>query len=158
MADAMLAIGTRAPAFTLLDQRGEKVRLSSFKGRRVLIFFYPKALTGGCTTQACGLRDVADRIGDTVILGISPDEPPAQARFDDKYSLGFPLLSDPDHAVADKYGTWGPKKLYGREYEGIIRSSFLVGATGRLEHVWYKISPKATPENLLGALQGGVGR
>ena len=144
--------GDRAPAFHLADQAGKKHRLSEWKGQRVLVFFYPKANTGGCTTQACGLRDIADEIGDTQILGISPDEPAVQQKWDDKHGFGFPLLSDPDHVVADKYGVWGPKKLYGREYEGITRSAFLVGADGTLEQAWYKISPKATPEKLLAAL------
>ncbi len=148
-----LAAGDRAPAFHLADQGGVKHRLSAYKGRRVLLFFYPKANTGGCTTQACGLRDVAGEIGDTVILGISPDLPKAQAAWDAKHDFGFPLLSDPDHATADSYGTWGPKKLYGKEYEGIIRSAFLIGANGKVEHAWYKISPKATPEKLLAALE-----
>ena len=148
-----LAAGDRAPAFHLADQDGTKHRLSAYKGRRVLLFFYPKANTGGCTTQACGLRDVADQIGDTQVLGVSPDEPASQAKWDAKHDFGFPLLSDPDHAVADKYGTWGPKKLYGREYEGIIRSAFLIGENGKIEHAWYKISPKATPEKLLAALE-----
>ena len=153
MTQIRLEPGHRAPAFNLPDQDGNKLRLSSFKGRRVMVFFYPKANTGGCTTQSCGLRDIADQIGDTQILGISPDAPSAQAKWDTKHGLGFPLLSDPDHAVADKYGVWGPKKLYGKEYEGIIRSAFLIGSNGKIEHAWYKISPKATPEALLAALE-----
>lgn len=148
----MLEPGDRAPAFTLVDQHGGKVKLTDHKGRKVLVFFYPKALTSGCTTQACGLRDVLGDIGDTAVLGISPDPPDKQAAFDDRHSLGFPLLSDPDHRVADKYGAWGPKKLYGREYEGIIRSAFLVDEKGRISHAWPKISPKDTPEKLLAAL------
>ena len=152
MTQIRLEPGHRAPAFNLPAQDGNKLRLSSFKGRRVMVFFYPKANTGGCTTQACGLRDIADQIGDTQILGISPDAPSAQAKWDTKHGLGFPLLSDPDHAVADKYGVWGPKKLYGKEYEGIIRSAFLIGSNGKIAHAWYKISPKATPEALLAAL------
>ena len=153
MTQIRLEPGHRAPAFNLPDQDGNKLRLSSFKGRRVMVFFYPKANTGGCTTQACGLRDIAGQIGDTQILGISPDAPSAQAKWDTKHGLGFPLLSDPEHAVADKYGVWGPKKLYGKEYEGIIRSAFLIGSNGKIEHAWYKISPKATPEALLAALE-----
>ena len=147
--------GDKAPDYTLLDQHGEPFTLSkSLKQRKVrhLIYFYPKADTPGCTTQACGLRDVADQVGDTVILGISPDGPDRQLRFDDKYGLGFPLLSDPDHAVADKYGAWGTKKLYGREYQGVIRSAFLVDEKGRIAEAWPKISPKDTPKNLLKAL------
>lgn len=152
MAEAKLEAGDRAPAFTLVDQDGDKVKLTDFKGRRVMLFFYPKALTSGCTTQACGLRDVADQVGDTAILGVSPDEPDKQKAFDDKHDLGYPLLSDPEHKVASKYGAWGPKKMYGREYEGIIRSAFLIGANGKIEQAWYKITPKATPTKLLAAL------
>src|SRR5947209_11178406 len=99
--------GDKAPAFTLLDQSGVKVKLSDFKGRKVLVYFYPRADTPGCTAQACGLRDVRGDVGDTAVVGISPDKPAAQAKFDAKYSLGFPLLSDLDHAVAEAYGAWG---------------------------------------------------
>lgn len=144
--------GKKAPAFTLADQSGEKVRLKDFEGRKVLVFFYPKANTPGCTTQACGLRDVVGEIGDTQVIGISPDRPEAQRKFDDKHSLGYPLLSDPEHEVADKYGVWGEKKMYGKSYMGIIRSAFLVDEKGKLEEVWYKISPKDTPKKLLAAL------
>jgi peroxiredoxin Q/BCP len=145
--------GDKAPLFTLLDQHGQKVKLSDFKGRKVMIFFYPKALTPGCTQQACGLRDVAGDVGDTVILGISPDTPDKQLAFDEKHSLGYPLLADTDHAVADKFGVWGEKKLYGRAYMGIIRSAFLVDEKGKIAHAWYKVSPKATPANLVKALK-----
>jgi peroxiredoxin Q/BCP len=147
-----LAPGDKAPAFTLLDQGGTKVKLTDHRGHKVLVYFYPKADTPGCTTQACGLRDVLGDIGDTAVLGISPDKPDKQAAFDQKYGLGFPLLSDPEHDVADKYGAWGKKKLYGREYEGIIRSAFLVDEKGRIEQAWPKISPKDTPKKLLAAL------
>ncbi len=147
-----LTVGDRAPAFGLRDQTGTTVRLSQFKGRKVLVFFYPKADTPGCTTQACGLRDVLGDIGDVAVIGISPDEPERQARFDEKYGLGFPLLSDADHAVAEKYGVWGEKKLYGRAYMGIVRSAFLIDERGKVEQAWYKISPKATPERLLASL------
>ena len=148
-----LTSGDRAPAFHLTDQHGDKHRLSEFKGRKVMLFFYPKANTGGCTNQACGLRDVADEIGDTVIIGISPDEPAKQLAWDEKHSLGFGLLSDPDHAVADKYGVWGEKKLYGKTYMGIVRSAFLIDEKGKVAHAWYKISPKDTPKKLLAALE-----
>jgi thioredoxin-dependent peroxiredoxin len=149
---AQLSIGDKAPAFSLEDQHGRTVKLSSFKGRRVLVFFYPKANTPGCTSQACGLRDIADDVGDTAIVGISPDTPAKQANFDEKYSLGYPLLADTDHAVADAYGVWGEKKLYGKAYLGIVRSAFLVDAKGNVEQAWYKISPKDTPKKLLAAL------
>ncbi len=150
-----LTSGDRAPAFHLTDQHGDKHRLSEFKGRKVMLFFYPKANTGGCTNQACGLRDVADEIGDTVILGISPDEPAKQLAWEEKHSFGFGLLSDPDHAVADKYGVWGEKKLYGKTYMGIVRSAFLIDEKGKVAHAWYKISPKDTPKKLLAALEEG---
>ena len=154
MADAPVA-GDRAPAFNLLDQRGEKVRLSSFKGRKVLVYFYPKADTPGCTTQACELRDISDDIGDTVILGISPDAPAKLAKFRDKHDLGFTLLSDPDHATAEAYGVWAEKSMYGKKYMGIVRSAFLVDEKGTVSHAWPKISPKDTPKNLLKALAEG---
>jgi peroxiredoxin Q/BCP len=145
-------VGTKAPAFTLLDQDGQKVRLSSFAGRKVLVYFYPKADTPGCTTQACGLRDILGDIGDTVVLGISPDQPEKLKKFDAKYTLGFPLLSDPEHETAEKYGVWGEKSMYGKKYMGIVRSAFLVDEKGKVAEAWPKISPKDTPTNLLKAL------
>lgn len=150
----MLKIGDKAPSFNLPDQAGQQVKLSGFKGRKVLIFFYPKALTSGCTTQACGLRDVLGEIGDTAVVGISPDPPGLQAKFDQKHGLGYPLLADEDHAVADAYGVWAEKSMYGRKYMGIVRSAFLVDEKGKLAQVWYKISPADTPKNLLAALSG----
>lgn len=153
MADAPVA-GDRAPAFNLLDQHGEKVRLSSFKGRKVLVYFYPKADTPGCTTQSCGLRDIADDIGDTVIIGISPDLPAKLAKFDEKYGLGFTLLSDPEHVTAEAFGVWGEKSMYGKKYFGIIRSAFLIDEKGKVAEAWPKVSPKDTPTNLLRALAG----
>ncbi len=150
----MLTAGEKAPAFALLDQSATPVKLADFKGRKVLVYFYPRADTPGCTTQACGLRDVLGDIGDTAVLGISPDPPTKQAKFDQKYGLGFPLLSDEDHQVAEAYGVWGEKSNYGRKYMGIVRSAFLVDEQGRLANVWYKISPKDTPKNLLTALAG----
>jgi peroxiredoxin Q/BCP len=147
-----LSAGDKAPAFALLDQDGSKVRLSQFKGRKVLVYFYPKADTPGCTTQSCALRDILGDIGDTVVIGISPDEPAKQKKFDDKYSLGFPLLSDTDHAIAEAYGAWGEKSMYGKKYMGIIRSAFLVDERGKVAEAWPKISPKDTPKKLLAAL------
>jgi thioredoxin-dependent peroxiredoxin len=147
-----LAPGDPAPPFSLLDQHGNTVRLEDYRGRTLLVYFYPKADTPGCTTQACGLRDILGDIGDTRVLGISPDKPAKQKRFDDKYSLGFPLLADEDHSVAEAYGAWGEKSMYGRTYMGIIRSAFLVDEAGLVAEAWPKISPKDTPKNLLKAL------
>jgi peroxiredoxin Q/BCP len=144
--------GDKAPDFTLPDATGDEVSLSGFRGRKVLVYFYPKADTPGCTTQACGLRDALPDLGEAAVVGISPDKPAALARFDTKYGLGFPLLSDPDHAVAEAYGTWGEKKNYGRTYQGIIRSAFLVDEEGRVAEAWYKISPADTPTKLRAAL------
>lgn len=150
----MLSAGSKAPAFTLADQGGNTVRLSSFTGRRVLVYFYPKADTPGCTQQSCLLRDIVGRIGDTAIVGISPDTAAKQKKFADKFDLPFPLLADVEHVVAEKYGVWKQKSMYGRTYMGIERSAFLIGATGRIEHAWYKVSPKDTPTKLLQALEG----
>jgi len=150
-----LKAGDPAPDFALSDQHGGTVRLSDLKGRKVLVYFYPRADTPGCTTQACGLRDVAGQIGDTAVIGISPDKPAAQQKFDTKYGLGFPLLSDEDHAVAEAYGAWGERSMYGKKYMGIIRSAFLVDAGGQVEQAWPRVSPKDTPTNLLKALAGG---
>lgn len=144
--------GSAAPNIKLLNQDGDTVALSSFKGRKVLIYFYPKADTPGCTTQSCALRDIAEEIGDTVIIGISPDAPAKLKKFDDKYSLGFTLLSDEDHAVAEQFGVWVEKSMYGRKYMGVQRSSFLINEKGRIERAWPKISPKDTPTQLLKAL------
>jgi peroxiredoxin Q/BCP len=138
--------GDEAPAFALLDQHRRTVRLEDLRGRRVLVYFYPEADTPGCTTQSCAVRDEREDLAalGVDVLGISPDEPEAQLAFDEKYRLGFPLLSDADHAVADAWGTWGPKERDGREYEGIIRSSFLVGPDGRIERAWYQVRPDDT--------------
>jgi peroxiredoxin Q/BCP len=150
----MLTPGDPAPPFSLPDQDGTVRTLSEFEGRPVLVYFYPRADTPGCTAQACGLRDIAGDVGDTAIIGISPDKPSAQKRFDTKYSLGFPLLSDPDHAVAEAYDVWREKTMYGRTSMGILRSAFLIDAKGKVQEAWYKISPKDTPTNLLAALGG----
>jgi peroxiredoxin Q/BCP len=147
-----LAPGDSAPTFSLSDQDGNTVDLASYAGRRVMLFFYPKANTPGCTQQACNLRDIAGQIGDVAILGMSPDSPKAQKNFDTKHGLGYPLLADTDHSVAEAYGVWKLKKNYGKEYMGIERSAFLIGADGTIEQAWYKISPKDTPAKLLEAL------
>ncbi len=151
-----LDVGDAAPPFALTDQHGETVRLEDFRGRKVLIYFYPKADTPGCTTQSCDVRDHRQEFVDlgVDVVGISPDEPGAQLAFDRKFSLGFPLLADTDHAVADAWGTWGEKKLYGKAYMGVIRSSFLVDEDGRIEQAWYKVSPSKTVPNAQRALAG----
>ncbi len=149
------AEGKKAPAFTLPDQNDAKVTLSKLKGRKVLVYFYPKADTPGCTTQACALRDIAGQVGDTVIIGISPDKPAKLKKFDDKYGLGFTLLGDEDHAIAEKYGVWVMKKNYGKEYMGVQRSAFLIDEDGKVAKAWPKISPADTPKNLLNALADG---
>jgi thioredoxin-dependent peroxiredoxin len=148
----MLTAGQTAPPFALTNQRNDVVTLAALGGRDVLVYFYPKADTPGCTQQACGLRDIVDQVGHTVILGVSPDKPAALAKFADKYSLNFDLLSDPDHTVAESYGVWKEKKNYGKTYMGVERSAFLIGADGVISHAWYKISPKDTPTRLLEAL------
>jgi peroxiredoxin Q/BCP len=149
---AMLTPGRSAPAISLKDQHGNTVSLRTYRGRRVLVFFYPKANTPGCTQQACGLRDVVGQVGDTAIIGISPDGSAAQKKFDDKYTLGYPLLADTEHAVAEAYEVWQEKAMYGKKYMGIVRSAFLIGPDGTIEQAWYKISPKDTPVKLLEAL------
>jgi thioredoxin-dependent peroxiredoxin len=148
-----LAQGDVAPTFTLVDQSGGDVSLAELKGQRVLVYFYPKADTPGCTTQACGLRDAMGQLGATAVIGISPDPPKRQAAFDHKYGLGFPLLADVDHKVAEAYGVWVQRSMYGRSYMGIERSAFLVGPDGLLQEVWYKVSPAGTVQNLLAALK-----
>ena len=148
----MLAVGDPAPDVSLPDQNGAAFDTATLRGRRALVYFYPRADTPGCTTQACGLRDVLGEVGDTAIIGISPDKPAALAKFDAKYGLGFTLLSDVDHAVAEAFGVWQEKKMYGKVSMGVVRSAFLIGPDGRLEQVWYKISPKDTPTKLLEAI------
>jgi peroxiredoxin Q/BCP len=150
---ATLTPGDKAPTFTLQDQSGGKVKLSDFKGRKVLVYFYPKADTPGCTAQSCGLRDIAGDVGDTGIVGISPDKPAKQAKFDQKYGLGFPLLADEDHAVAEAFGVWGEKSMYGKKYMGIVRSAFLIDEKGKIAEAWYKVSPKDTASNLLRSIE-----
>ena len=134
----MLSAGDEAPDFELPDQDGSPVRLSSFRGRPVVLYFYPKADTPGCTTQACGIRDRGDeyRASDAVVLGVSPDEPAALRRFADKHGLAFTLLADPDHRVAEAYGAWVEKNAYGKRRMGIQRSTFVIDPDGRVAHVF----------------------
>lgn len=147
-----LSQGDPAPAFTLQDQHDVATALASLRGRKVLVYFYPKADTPGCTTQACGLNEVLGDIGDTVVLGVSPDKPAKQLKFAEKYGLGFPLLADVDHTVAEAFDVWKEKSMYGRKYMGIVRSAFLIDEQGTIAEAWYKISPADTPKKLLAAL------
>ena len=149
----MLKEGSLAPEIELLDQHEKKFSLKKLSRRTILVYFYPKADTPGCTQQSCGLRDIADQIGKTVIVGISPDKPSKLLKFDEKFSLGFTLLSDDANAVAKKYKVWKKKSMYGREYMGIERSAFLINGKGEIVHAWYKISPKDTPLRLLESLK-----
>ena len=145
-------IGNLAPAFSLQNQQGVKVSLKDFKGKKnVVIYFYPKASTPGCTVQACGIRDssAAFKMLNTVVLGISPDPIKRLQNFIDKQALNFDLLSDEDHSIADKYGAWGPKKFMGKEYDGILRSTFIVGKDGKLKAIMDKVKTKSHHDDVL---------
>lgn len=137
-----------APDFTLISDAGTEVRLSDFRGKKVVLYFYPKADTPGCTTQACTIRDtypvIADK--DVVVIGISPDSPETLAKFRAKYALPFILLSDPDHAVAEAYGAWGEKQMYGKTYKGILRSHFAIDEAGRLIEGAHNVKPATTAD------------
>lgn len=150
----MLQPGEEAPDFALPDQGGDEVRLSELRGQTVVVYFYPRADTPGCTTQACGIRDhSADYAKAGVkVLGISPDEVGAIEKFAGKYDLDFTLLADADHAVAERYGTWVEKSMYGKKYMGVQRATFVVGPDGKVARVFPKISPKTHDEQLLAAL------
>ncbi len=149
-----LQTGAPAPLFALENQHGEVIKLDQFAGRKLLIYFYPKANTPGCTTQSCAVRDALVELRALGVepLGISPDKPAAQHRFDEKFDLGFPLLCDTTHAVAEAYGVWREKKMVGKCYMGILRSAFLIDEAGCLEKVWYKVSPADTVPNVIKAL------
>lgn len=150
-----LEIGERAPQFALKDQAGRTVRLADYKGKKLLVYFYPRADTPGCTRQACSIRDSAAALAGRRLaaVGISPDDPAGQSKFDRKFGLGFPLLSDPDHAVAEAYGAWGEKSMYGRKSMGVIRSSFVVDEDGKIAGAWYKVSPEDTVPKALAAVE-----
>ena len=150
----MISPGDKAPNFTLPDQDGNKVKLTGLRGQKVVLYFYPKADTPGCTTQAQGVRDRAadyDAAG-AVVLGVSRDPVERIAKFADKHSLGFPLLSDADHAVAEAYGVWVEKSMYGRKFMGMQRATFVIDPKGKVTHVFPKVSPKAHDEQVLAAL------
>ncbi|MGI6207568.1 MAG: thioredoxin-dependent thiol peroxidase [Anaerolineae bacterium] len=149
----MLKYGDQAPDFTLTSDKGTPVSLSDFRGSKVVVYFFPKAGTSGCTRQACSIRDLYPRIQvqATVVIGISPDTPEQLARFRERHNLPFILLSDPDHKVAEAYGAWGPKKMFGKETEGIIRSHFAVDEEGRIIRAEYSVRPEETA-NMAAAL------
>jgi peroxiredoxin Q/BCP len=150
----MLKPGQTAPDFELESHSGESVRLSSFRGSKVILYFYPKDDTSGCTAEACEFRDRIDVIADqnAVVLGISPDGVESHQKFRVKYDLPFTLLADPDHEVAEAYGAWGEKKRYGRTYEGILRTTFVIDEAGKIERVFENVKPKGHGDEVLAAL------
>jgi peroxiredoxin Q/BCP len=153
------ALGAPAPEFSLQDQHGNTVSLAQFRGsKQVLVYFYPKAMTPGCTVQACGLRDVKGELDalDTVVLALSPDPVKSLKKFAERDGLNFTLLSDVDHAVAEQYGVWGMKKFMGREFMGILRTSFLIDKQGRLVHVMDKVTTKTHHDDVLALLKAGL--
>jgi len=153
---ALPKIGNMAPAFTLPDQDGNKVALKQFKGKKnVALYFYPKAMTPGCTVQACGIRDSQKALAgmDTVVLGVSPDPVAKLGRFIEKQDLNFTLLSDEDHAVTEKYGAWGLKKFMGREFMGVLRSTYIIGKDGRLKAVMDKVKTKSHHDDLMALIR-----
>jgi peroxiredoxin Q/BCP len=151
----VLKVGETAPDFELSSDAGDPVRLSDLHGKKVILYFYPKDNTSGCTTEACEFRDRLPNIerAGAVVLGVSPDTVKSHQKFKAKHELPFTLLSDPDHQVASAYGAWGEKKMYGRNYEGILRSTFLIDESGRIEQVFQKVRPKGHGDQVLQALQ-----
>jgi thioredoxin-dependent peroxiredoxin len=150
----MLQAGDKAPDFELPDQNGDSVKLSSLRGQTVVLYFYPRADTPGCTTQACGVRSRSDEYAKAgaKVIGVSPDGPEAIKKFDDKYGLGFTLLGDVDHKVAEKYGAWGEKSMYGKKYMGMLRSTFIIDPKGKIARVFPKVQPKKHDALVLKAL------
>lgn len=155
MTSAAPSSGEMAPGFTLVGDDGASVSLSDFRGRKVVLYFYPKAMTGGCTAQACAFRDALQEFASrgAVVLGVSPDTTARLARFREKEGLNFPLLSDPDHAVADRYGVWGSKSMLGRVYQGVFRSQFVIDEEGRIAGADQKVSPGTSVPLAIAALE-----
>jgi peroxiredoxin Q/BCP len=153
----MIQKGDPAPDFELPADDGGRVRLGDLKGKRVILYFYPKDDTSGCTTQACELRDALPRIDEkgAVVLGVSPDPVSSHQKFRDKYSLNFPLLSDQDHQVSEAYGVWKEKSMYGRKYWGIERSTFIIDENGVVVDVWRKVKPKGHADRVQDVLGAG---
>ena len=152
----MVEEGQEAPDFELTSDTGEHVRLSQFRGKPVVLYFYPRDDTPGCTTQACAIRDSYDDFEErgAVVLGVSPDEETSHVKFKQKYGLPFTLLADPEHVVAEQYGVWGEKKYMGRTYMGVERSTFLIDAKGRIAKVMRRVKPDTHVEQVLAALPG----
>lgn len=152
----MVEAGSPAPDFTLPSDDAGEVSLSDYRGRKVVLYFYPKDDTSGCTTQACDLRDNLPQLSglDAVVLGVSPDGVESHARFREKHDLNFPLLADEDHQVSEAYGVWKEKSMYGRTYMGIERSTFLIDEEGVVQEAWRKVRPKGHAEKVLEALEG----
>jgi len=150
-----LKVGSRAPAFSLASDDGETVSLSALKGKPVVLYFYPKDDTPGCTVEACEFRDTWADVRKTgaVVLGVSPDGLKDHQKFRAKFKLPFPLLADEDHAVADAYGAWGDKSMYGRKYQGILRTTFLIGPDGTIARVFEKVKPKGHAAEVLAAIR-----
>ncbi len=144
-------LGNKAPAFTLLNQRGEKVKLSDYKGKKVILFFYPKAMTPGCTTQACGMRDVNSKVesANAVTIAVSPDPVERLVKFTDKYDLNFTLLADEGHKICEKYGVWQLKKFMGKEFMGVVRTTFVIDEEGRISYISGKVKTKTHHEEML---------
>ena len=150
----MLKAGDKAPAFSLPSDTGESIALTDFKGKPVVLYFYPKDDTTGCTVEACEFRDSWREVkrSGAVVLGVSPDSAVSHQKFKAKYSLPFPLLADQDHKVAEAYGAWGEKSMYGRKYRGILRTTFLIGKDGKITRVFEKVKPKGHAAEVLAAL------
>jgi len=150
-----LSPGDTAPVFELSDQAGNTVKLTDFRGKKVLLYFYPKADTPGCTKQSCSVRDAKSDFSSlgVAVVGISPDKPDSQKRFDEKFQLGFPLLSDTEHQVCNAYGVWDTKSMFANTFMGIVRSSFLIDEQGKILEAWYKVSPRDTVSNARKALE-----
>jgi peroxiredoxin Q/BCP len=148
-------VGKPAPDFEALDDAGDPIKLSDYKGKEVVLYFYPRADTPGCTKEACAFRDdySAYEEAGVVILGVSPDTVKKQAKFKEKWDLPFPLIADPDHAIADAYGVWGPKKFMGREYEGVHRTTFIIDKKGNIKKVFENVKPAEHSQEILAVMQ-----
>lgn len=148
-------IGSSAPAFTLKSDAGEKIKLADFKGKPVVLYFYPKDDTPGCTTEACNFRDASQTFKDlgAVVLGVSPDDVDSHVKFRDKHSLNFPLLADTDHKIAEKYGAWREKNMYGKKSMGIQRSTFLIDSSGKIAQVWKRVKVDGHDQQVIDAIK-----